>query len=301
MSAGCGGRRVCRPWRRFPATCAFSLIQRTVGIPFFALREFTDYLIQNWQPHESIFKEIIPNDAVAVGYTLGVKFYYLPTLTVVDYYGLTDAVVARNPVLRPNQKRQMAHDREPPPGYLEERGYNINLRPLANTREAALNNPNESASYAAQIGPNQWMPFESPDQHWVFQRFGLEVGLLPNRENAIDRAATLGDRPPAIRSAYDVYHIDESIIYVKENCAYADLTDAFLLHIIPVDLADLPAARRQLGFDNHDFPIWQRATYDAGACVAAIPLPQYPIAAIKTGQYNEQGRLWEGEIRLEPQ
>ena len=280
-----------------------SISLQTVGKRFSETRELVEFLIkEDWQAYETIEQSIIPDDAVTIFHAIGVAPYYLPNLTVIDLFGLTDAVVARNPVTHPNQERQMAHDREPPPGYLEERGVNITLRPLANTLEAALTNEMQSASYAIQVGPNQWMPFESPDQHWVLQRFGLEVGLLPNRENAIDRAATLGDQPPAIDSKYAVYHIDESIIYVKENCAYADLTDTFLLHIIPSDPTVLPAEQQQWGFDNHDFQIRNHATYDAGACVASIPLPSYPIAAIKTGQYNADGvRLWEGEIRLETQ
>ena len=232
----------------------FSISLQTVGKRFSETRELVEFLIaEDWQAYENIDQSIIPDDAVTIFHAIGVAPYYLPNLTVIDLFGLTDAVVARNPVTHPNRERQMAHDREPPPGYLEERGYNITLRPLANTLEAALTNEVHTASYAVQIGPNQWMPFESTDQQWVIKHFGLAVGLLPNRGNAIDLMATLDARPPSIHSEYDVYYIDESVIYVKKNCASADLTDTFFLHTIPADLAVLPAERRQFGFDNHDF------------------------------------------------
>ena len=275
-----------------------SFTWQLVGMRFVEHREFADQQLGLWQPYKSISRELIPDDAVGEGRAIGIESYYLPDLTIIDYFGLTDAVVARNPSLKSNQERHMAHDREPPPGYLEERGVNSWVFAGANTRDNALAN----ADYAAQVGPDLWMPFNALDQQWVLQHFGPEVGLLPNRENAIDLAVALGDQSPAIRSPYAVYQSNEDLIYVKENCAYADVSDPFLLHIIPADLSDLPAARQQWGFDNHDFQIRNHAAYDAGACVAAIPLPPYPIAAIKTGQYNTDGvRLWEGEIRLEPQ
>ena len=276
-----------------------SFTWKLIGMRFVEHREFTDQQLGLWQPYASISRALIPDDAVTEGYAIGIESYYLPDLTIVDHFGLTDAVVARNPVVKPNQERHMAHDREPPPGYLNERGVNFTVRPPANTLYDALN---ADAGYAVQAGPNLWMPFNALDQQWVLRHFGPEVGLLPNRGNAIDRAATLIDRSPAIRATYDVYHIDDNLIYVRDDCTSADVTDDFLLHIIPHDPTDLPSARQQWGFDNLDFEIRNHATYDAGACVAAIPLPSYPIATIKTGQYNADGvRLWEGEIRLEPQ
>ena len=287
-----------------PALAAISndlragIIRQSVGMRFVEHRELANLLIGEWQPYENIDQSIIPDDAVTALHLIGIASYYLSNLTVIDKFGLVDAVIARHPVTHSNQERQMAHDREPPPGYLEERGVNITLRSLEKTRDAALN----SATYAVQLEPDLWMPFHVTDLQWLFQQLGPEVGLLPNRGKAIDLAATLGERPPAVHSEQDaVYHIDENLIYVTENCAHADVMDAFFLHIIPSDPADLPIERQQYDFDNLDFVIWQHSAYIAGACVATIPLPSYPIAAIRTGRYNDQGRLWEGEIRLEPQ
>ena len=277
------------------------IIRQGAGNRFFEHRETAKMRIEEWQLYANIPRGIIPDDAVDARHILGIPPYYLADLTVIDKFGLTDAVVARNPVVKPNSERFIAHDREPPPGYLEQRGYNITVRPLANTLDAALHHPTHSATYAAQVGPNQWMPFEATDQKWVLQHFGPAVGLQPNRGNAVDLSATLGDRRPSIRSEYDIYHIDDNIIYVKEDCTYQDVYDSFLLHITPVDITDLPLERRQYSFENLDFDIAHHATYDAGKCVAAIPLPSYPIAAISTGQYNAEGRLWEGEIVPEPQ
>lgn len=44
----------------------------------------------------------------------GVRSYYIPDLTIIDKFGLTDATRAHNPVMHPNHKRLMAHDRRLP-------------------------------------------------------------------------------------------------------------------------------------------------------------------------------------------
>ena len=78
----------------------------------------------------------------------------------------------------------------------------------------------------------------------------------------------------------------------------------FFLHLIPVDVDDLPDHRKRHGFDNLDFrfkdydlPLTERP-------VAVRELPAYDIAGIRTGQFlvNEDGfftRLWGGEVRFD--
>ena len=64
------------------------------------------------------------------------------------------------------------------------------------------------------------------------------------------------------------------------------------LHVVPVDGDDLPEARREHGFDNRDFTFATRGARVDGDCVAAVPLPRYPIASIRTGQYDGTGDIW---------
>ena len=116
-------------------------------------------------------------------------------------------------------------------------------------------------------------------------------------------ARLVGDRPPVIRSDWDVYLVENSLIYVKKDpCSPQDAEPTFFLHLDPVDMNDLPDYRKQYGFDNLDFSFDERVAIFDGKCLAEIPLPEYAISEIRTGQYvpvdGGYNHLWEGQIRL---
>lgn len=90
--------------------------------------------------------------------SIGAAGFYLPDVVVIDLKGLTDATVARNPVTTPNAERRMAHDRDPPPGYLARRGVNFQLGGVKRTRSEAL----RLRDYAVELRPGAWMAFGSP-------------------------------------------------------------------------------------------------------------------------------------------
>ena len=50
-------------------------------------------------------------------------------------------------------------------------------------------------------------------------------------------------------------------------------------------MADLPGHRRQYGFDNLDFDFDQHGERFNGERLAKVPLPEYRISEIRTGQY----------------
>ena len=129
--------------------------------------DFVGFRISQYQPYENMERGIIPDDAVMSRHDIGVSSYYLPELTVVDELGLADYTVARTPANQPNSGRRMAHDRRPPPGYLNERGVNIIVHGAVDTADQAL----AKAQYAVQVGPNLWMPFDSTDDQWALSRF----------------------------------------------------------------------------------------------------------------------------------
>ncbi len=99
---------------------------------------------------------------------------------------------------------------------------------------------------------------------------------------------------PIIRSRFDVYLIENRLVYIKEPCTAADMEPAFFVHVIPVAMNDLPAARRRYGFENRDF-YWRGERF-TGQCIAHVRLPKYAITGIRTGQYiwgeGGEDRIW---------
>ena len=138
-------------------------------------------------------------------------------------------------------------------------------------------------------------------------------GLLPSLWTVDEYLADrVGERLPAIRSGFDVHLVENRLIYVKESCGQDDIETRFFLHIYPVVPDDLPDHRRRYGLDNRDFNLDEHGyrhmerggpdTRVGETCLAEIPLPEYGIAAVRTGQYVavEDGThsIWEGEIRF---
>ena len=64
---------------------------------------------------------------------------------------------------------------------------------------------------------------------------------------------------------------------------------------------DLLFYRRQYGFDNLAFLLHERGGRAGDRCIARVPLPAYPIASVRTGQYDETGQLWSVEFALPDQ
>ena len=141
----------------------------------------------------------------------------------------------------------------------------------------------------AEIRTGQYEPFG--ERLWE-GRLLLETGEY----QAAYAAATAG--PPALRADFDVYLTGHAVTYIKEPCEAADLAGMFILHPFPVNPGDLPEWRQGQEFDNLDFQFDLRGARFDGKCVAAIPLPDYPIDRLRVGQWlpEKNRRLWQGEI-----
>ena len=119
----------------------------------------------------------------------------------------------------------------------------------------------------------------------------------PNPDTLRAAAAALANRQPNARANFDLYFRDKQLTYLRETCAPADIAANFFLHITPMDTADLPPERQDAGFANQDFPFARYGGPFDGQCLAAVPLPDYPVKAIRTGQYVPgQGEIWSAEL-----
>ena len=154
---------------------------------------------------------------------------------------------------------------------------------------------------------------ETSAKAWTQTATGLCVAalVLPRDTLSLVRVETMtasdylarlvGGRQPEIRADFDAHLIGNRLVYVKEQCVKDDLAAWFFLAVYPVDEDDLPGPRKQHGFDNLDFTFDRHGADFDGICLADVPLPEYPIAEILTGQYVQVdggfNHLWEGEIR----
>ena len=152
-----------------------------------------------------------------------------------------------------------------------------------------------------------------PAQPWTQTQTGLCVAVTVLPHDAIPPVQVKGmmtsdylaslivDRQPAISSNFDVYPVENRLIYAKAQCQPADLEAWFFLHLHPVDVNDLPEPRQQHEFDSLDFNFDRQGNRFGDFCLAVVPLPEYAIATIRTGQYvpvdGSTEHLWEGEIR----
>ena len=126
-----------------------------------------------------------------------------------------------------------------------------------------------------------------------------EKDLYPPANPAYLRAtyAALSNGQPDVDADFALYLQDNRLIYLRETCAAADTAAGFFLHIIPADISDLPAERQAAGFANLDFAFDRWGGPFDGKCLAAVPLPDYPIATIRTGQHIPgQEELWAVEL-----
>ena len=131
--------------------------------------------------------------------------------------------------------------------------------------------------------------------HW-------QVSLYPPADpNSLREIyAALSDRPPAARSDFALYIQDNRLIYLRETCNAADTAADFFLHILPADVSDLPAERQAAGFANLDFAFARWGGAFDGKCIVAVPLPDYPVKEIRTGQHIPgQGEVWAVELAVE--
>ena len=153
---------------------------------------------------------------------------------------------------------------------------------------------------------------ETAVDSWTQTQTGLcmDVRVLPRNAPPPVRVGTMsaddyvarlvGNSPPVIRSDWDVYLIENSLIYVRNPCSLEDVEPEFFLHVDPVDMNDLPSHRKQHGFDGFNFVFRNHLLIEGGVCVARRELTDfaYAIAAVRTGQFNGEGQIWNGGFEV---
>ena len=131
-------------------------------------------------------------------------------------------------------------------------------------------------------------------------RADIDLAAHAAARAAYDSIAAGDYGAPVAQSHFDVYMRGGVLAYIKQPCLPADARARFFLHAFPADPADLPAARRELGFVNLDFQFADHGADLVGKCVAERDLPDYPIERVRTGQIAAAGggAEWRADIDL---
>ena len=115
--------------------------------------------------------------------------------------------------------------------------------------------------------------------------------------------AEAASREPDARARFDL-HLDRArrtLTFTRTPCAPSDVENPFFLHVTPERTGDLPEDRRTSGDDNLDFDFRMRGVVFDGKCAAQVPLPEYAIAGVRTGQYARgEGELWDAALPFDP-
>ena len=144
----------------------------------------------------------------------------------------------------------------------------------------------------ARISTGQYVP--DAGETWRAEaKLPLSEETAARYESVYQAAKASGE--PLIESDFDVYMDAHALTYVKEPCAESDARGRFFLSVHPVDAADLPEDRRELGHDGLNFDFAPDGIIFSGKCMIRRELPGYPISRIETGQDAPGGgRLWAG-------
>ena len=161
--------------------------------------------------------------------------------------------------------------------------------------------------YGGRVDDQCWAEAPLPDYPIAHIRTGQRepdgeaVWIVEINPSLLARLREIEARLPGLRPVttgfFRLYRDGDKLVYYRESCAAADTQARFFLHLFPADGNDLPQSRRQYGFDNLGFDFGEYGARWGGKCVAAVSLPGYEIARIRTGQYIPgQGQIWAADF-----
>ena len=125
---------------------------------------------------------------------------------------------------------------------------------------------------------------------------------LPDAADAREKARRARNEGRLLaRGFYDVYLADGELAYLRESRDPLETAQPFHLNVYPERVGDLPEERREQGFERFHFEFLSHGAFVEGGYAAFFPLPDYPVAAVRTGQSDgEGGDLWLAEFLLDP-
>ncbi len=139
----------------------------------------------------------------------------------------------------------------------------------------------------------------TPGNEQVFLYDSAGMDDLMELYRATYQRAVSGE--PVARSHFDVYLGDGALFHVREPCVREDLPRGVFVEVTPEDPKDLPGGdlprwRRRDGIEKLFLVFRRHGVLFEGKCMAILPLPDYPVSGIRTGQEKAGRVFWEAGI-----
>lgn len=100
---------------------------------------------------------------------------------------------------------------------------------------------------------------------------------------------------PLVGDVFDIYHMGGYLAYTKSPCTATDTAAPFFLHVSPMFQDDLPS--EATSFQNLDFAFGDFGAIFGDRCTATVPLASYPVANVRTGQFDDGRAIWAVEFQ----
>lgn len=140
-----------------------------------------------------------------------------------------------------------------------------------------------------RVATGQWRTGEPP--------FWSEDLWSAAAHRRFDSLADAAEEPESADAGFHLDYDGKALWYYRAPCAAPDLESQIFLHLYPNSPDDLPEERRDFGFENRDFAFSAHGFLRDSRCLARVPLPNYDLARLRTGQSLPDGsRLWTTEL-----
>lgn len=151
---------------------------------------------------------------------------------------------------------------------------------------------------APRIGDS---PSLTPDNQWLFLYHPAVYDVAIDAARLPYEQYPQRHNPIIATNYYDVYFAGNKLLYVGRKGCGINEKKKFFVHVVPLDVKDLPLPRRGYGYDSLNFfgdVSWQKN----GKCYQVRGLPEYGIAKISTGQFLQSEMrlsspyIWSGSF-----
>ena len=149
------------------------------------------------------------------------------------------------------------------------------------------------ADYAISRYRDESFDLLTPDNRRLFLYERADLAELRRAERR-----RIESSPPDAAAFFDVYFADGKLAYLRSPCVWEDAGgegQKFFLRLDPVGAS---------GPSEHRYSLFPFSRYGAifdGVCMMSVDLPDYPIAAIQTGQRGAENELiWVAAIAPPP-